>query len=36
MVAVGIPVPVVVLFRRYAVDNQIAFVVSVQSADNIE
>ena len=36
VVAVGVPVAVPVFFGRYAVDDQVAAVIAVQSADNIE
>ena len=36
VVAVGVPVAVPVFFGRYAVDDQVAAVVAVQSADDIE
>ena len=36
VIAVGIPVPVLVFFGRDAVDDQVAAVIAVQSADDIE
>ena len=36
VVAVGVPVAVLVFFGRYAVDDQVAAVIAVQSADDIE
>ena len=36
MVSVGVPVAVFVFFGRNAVDNQVAAVIAVQSADDIE
>ena len=36
VVAVGVPVPIPVFFRRNAVDDQIAAVVTVEAADDVE
>ena len=36
MVPVGIPIPVLVFFCRYAIDYQVAAVIAVKTADDIE
>ena len=36
MISVGIPITAFVPFGRYSVDDQLAAVVAVKSADNIE
>ena len=35
VIAVGVPVAVLVVFGRDAVDDQIAFIVAVQTADDV-
>ena len=36
MVPVGIPVPVLIFFRRNTIDDQIAAVITVQSPDDVQ